>query len=228
MIALIILVILAITALVVVRAIKLQEEKERDRRLNQRKIKVQADFLTEVINSVEPLTPTKLIIKLLNDEIIKLLKGISALDKIPQPYLVSSIERAQARSDELASDDSQNKTNYMKENATQIKYAQLQLKEAIRALHRIHQKNIITDAELEAFEKELLWSHLMVSVMSYIGQGQEFILLDDQTTAQNYFKKAQELLTQSTHADPRRVKMIDELTDMIEGTRDVISEHLLN
>lgn len=228
MLALILFLIASIATLAVISFLTRTEEKERIRRQSQRKMKIQAESMIEIINCLEQITPTRMIPKLINDEVINLLTAISQLDKSPPPHLLSTIERAQLRSKELMNSQNKTKISYHKESDSQIKYAQFQLGEGVKVLRQLHTKSIITDSELSTYESELSWASLMVGLASQIAQGQEFAALGDNSTAQEYFKKAQQILLQSVHQDSRRQSMIKELDEMIAGTRRAMSKHLLS
>jgi hypothetical protein len=101
------------------------------------------------------------------------------------------------------------------------------LGEAAKLLRSITAQGKITDTELEIYTSELSWAYLMVSVASFIAQGYKFSALGDRFTAQGYYQKAQTMLMESMHPDPRRVRMIKELSEVIEGSRKNLSRDLL-
>src|SRR5690606_4134095 len=80
--------------------------------------------------------------------------------------------------------------------------------------------------ELETYLSELRWAYLMVSVMSYIAQGEKSQGISDRFSAQAFYRKAQQLLMESMHQDPRRLKMIKEISEIVDGDRVSLSQEL--
>jgi hypothetical protein len=81
----------------------------------------------------------------------------------------------------------------------------------------------ISEAELDVYLGDLHWARLMVSVMSYIGQGDKRMAISDRFSAQAFYRKGQQLLMESLHPDPRRLRLIKELGEMIDGSRETLS-----
>jgi len=227
MVVLIVLVVLALIALVVVSAINRKQEQEHIRRTAQRKLKIQVDAIIDVVNCLEQTVPNYLIAKYINDETIGLLQQILALETGSKTHIESSIRHAMLRSEDFANAKGYAKATYQKDSDAQITQAQVQLSEAVKILRHICAQGRLTDTELEVFTSELSWAFLMVSVASFIAQGYKFAALADRFSAQGYFQKAQALLMESMHPDPRRVRMIRELSEIVEGSRKTISRDLL-
>ena len=231
MLVVIILLLLIVIALFIVNAINRIEEKERIRRQSQRKLTVQADSLIDTVNALEQMVPNKMIAKVINDEAIKILKEAMTLEKGPtpnNPHLESSIQQAQLHSDVLAASASDAKAHYQQETDAQITYAQSELKEALNILRQFCFENIITDEEFTLYEADLSWAILMVNVTSCISQGQRMLAMGDRFVSKSLLQKAQNLLTESSHPDPRRVAMIAEVSEIIDGKREAMSPHLLS
>jgi len=227
MVVLIVLVTLALIALVIVSAINRKQEQEQARRMAQRKLKIQVEAIVDVVNCLEQTVPNLLIAKYINDETIGLLQQILALETGSKSHIESSIRHAMVRSEDLASGKGYANATYQKDSDAQITQAQVQLSEAVKILRHICAQGRLTDTELEAFTSELSWAFLMVSVASFIAQGYKFAALEDRFSAQGYFQKAQGLLMESLHPDPRRVRIIRELSEIVEGSRKTISRDLL-
>jgi len=232
MLAVIIFLLLAVISLFIVNAINGIQEKERIRRQSQRKLTVHADSLINTVNALEQMVPNKMIAKVINDEAIKILKEALALEKGPSPHtthLESSIQQAQLHSDVLAAANASDiKANYQQETDAQITYAQSELKEALNILRQFSFENIITDDEFTIYETDLLWAILMVNVTSCIGQGQRMLAMGDRFVSKSLLQKAHNLLAESSLPDPRRVAMIAEVDEIIEGKREAMSPHLLH
>lgn len=227
MIVLTVLVILALIALAIVSIVNNIQEKEQQRRLQQRKLKVQAESLSDLVTCLEQTVPNRMIAKYINDEIILLLQHILRLETAPAPHIENSIHHAQLRSEELISAKHHTVTSYQKDSDVQITQTQLQLDDAGKVIRHLCAQGKISGSETELIMSELSWAYLMTSVASYIGQGYKFTALQDRFSAQSFYQKGQNLLMESMHPDPRRLRMIKELGEVIEGSRKTISRDLL-
>jgi biopolymer transport protein ExbB/TolQ len=227
MAVLIVLIVLALVALIIVSAINRKQEQEQARRMQQRKLKLKFDAIVDLVNCLEQTLPNHMVAKLINDETISVLQKILELETGSKTHIENSIRHALIRSDELASGKSYASASYQKDSDAQITRTQEQLGETAIMLRHICAQGKISDVELEVYTSELSWAFLMVSVASFIAQGLKFSSLQDRFSAQNYYQKAQNLLMESLHPDPRRVRMIKELSEIIEGSRTSMSRDLL-
>jgi hypothetical protein len=226
MAVLIVLIILALAALIIVSIINRKQEQEQARRMQQRKLKLQADAIIDIVNCLEQTIPNHLMLKYIFDESILLLQQILKLETGSKNHIENNIRHAFARSEALASSKYGN-ASYQKDSDAQIAHIQVQLNEATAILRHICVQGKISDLELEAFIQELSWAFLMVSVASLIAQGYKFSALEERFSAQGYYQKARNLLMESQHTDPRRVRMIKELSELIDGARKTMSWDLM-
>ncbi len=227
MMVLIGLVVLALVALFVVTAVNRKQELENARRAKQRKLRLQVEAIVDVVNCLEQTVPNQMIAKHINDETIGLLQQILILETGPKNHIESSIRHAMLRSEDLASAKTYANASYQKDSDALITQTQVQLSEAVKILRHICAQGKISDVELETYTSELSWAFLMVSVASFIAQGYKFSALEDRFSAQGYYQKAQGLLMESMHPNPKRVRMIKELSEIIEGARKTMSRDLL-
>ena len=227
MAVLIVLIVLALAALCIVSVINRKHEQQQARRMQQRKLKLQADAIVDLVNCLEQTIPNRMIAKYINDESIGLLEQILRLETGSTTHIENSIRHAQMRSDELASAKNYASASYQKDSDAQITHTQEQLSEAALRLRHVCAQGKFSDTELEVFTSELSWGFLMVSVASFIAQGLKLSSLQDRFSAKNYYQKAQNLLMESMHPDPRRMRMIKELSEIIEGSRTTMSRDLL-
>lgn len=221
------LIIMAFVALIVVSFINRTQEKENFRRLQQRKYKIQAEALADVVTCLEQTLPDLLIPKLINDEVVERWQQVIALETGSRTHLEASIRHTQLRSEDFEAGNRYVIPSYQKDSDAQIAQTQVQLSEAGRILRHLCASGKISDAELEAHLLELGWAYLMVSVASYIGQGYKFSAMHDRFSAQGFYRKAQQLLMESLHPDPRRLRMIKELSELVDGSRASISRDLI-
>ena len=227
MAVLIVLIVFALLALFIVSAINRKQEQEQARRLQQRKLKLQVDAIVNVVTCLEQTIPNPMIAKYINDESITLLQKILALETGAKTHIENSIRHAMSRSDDLIAAKSYPNASYQKDSDAQITHTQLQLGEAAVIIRHIGAHGKLSEAELEAFTSELSWAFLMVSVASLVAQGLKFSTLEDRFSAQSFYQKAQNLLLESLHPDPRRTRMIKELSELIEGSRKNMSRDLM-
>jgi len=227
MVVLIVLIALALVALVIVSAINRKQEREQARRMQQRKLKIQAEALVDIVNCLEQTLPNPAMAKYINDETVNLLQQILALETGTKTHIENSIRHALLRSEDLAGGKHPPGASYQKDSDAQITQTQLHLDEAVKILRHLCVQGKFSDTELEAYTSELSWAYLMVSVASFIAQGYKFSALQDRFSAQSYYQKAQSLLMESVHPNPRRVRMIKELSEIMEGSRRTMSRDLL-
>ena len=220
------LLLLMMIALLVVGGINRLQQQERLRRLQQRHIRLQAEELSEVVFCLEQTVPNRLIAKLFNDVVITLLQNILRLETKNTEHIETAIQKAEAHSNMLANPKEALPTSYQKESDAQIAKAQLHLMEAINLLPQLTAQGRISEVEMEVYLTELRWAHLMVAVMSYIGQGDKSMAISDRFSAQAFYRKAQHLLMESLQQDPRRLRLIKELSEMIDGSRPSLSRDL--
>ncbi len=218
---------LALIALIVVSGINRKQEQEQLRRMHQRKLKLKVDAIADIVNCLEQTLPNNLIAKYINDETLNLLQQIANLETGSKAHIENSLRHANARSEELANNRVNIHSSYQKDSDAQITHTQVQLGETATLLRHICAQGKISDQELETFTAELSWAFLMVSVTSFIAQGYKFSHLGDRFSAQGYYQKAQQLLMESLHQDPRRIRMIKELSELIDGSREAMSKDLM-
>lgn len=223
---LVILCTLAIGSLITVSAINQRELKAKHIRQKLGQLKMRVDDLEELVINLDQLVETRAIPKIINDEVIDMVSAMLELDTSAR-YLEATLINARKRAEELSDDGLKRDISRLKESDAQIAKSQHMLNEAGRVLRNQRSQGRITLAELETFISELSWVHLMVNVISYIGQGHKAINRGDFLSAQAFYKKAQQNLIQSPHADPRRHRMIKELGEILNNRRKSISLDLM-
>ena len=227
MYALIVLIVLAVIALIVVSGINRAQEKERVRRFKQRKLRIRADALIDVLATLEQTLPNALIARYINDEIVLLCRQILELENGPNPRAEASLRASIQHSNDLASGQVTGQARYQKDSDAQIAQTLTHLNEVGAVLRHLCAQGKLNTDVLDGFLNELSWAHLMVSVQSYIGQGYKFSALQDRLSAHNYYQRAHTMLLESLHTDPRRLRMIKELSEMLEGSRKSMSVDLM-
>ncbi len=222
----VILVFLMLITLFSVSVINRIQQRQRQHRLQQRRLRVQAEELTEVVNCLEQTLPNRAITKHINDMIIALQQQMRALEDKNPEHIEAAIRKSEIYSEELLNPKNRQSISYQRESDAQIAKTQLHLNEAMHLVMQLAAQGTINEVELDVYLAELRWAYLMVSVMSYIGQGDKSLSISDRFSAQAFYRKAQQLLMESMHQDPRRIKMIKELSEMIDGGRVSLSRDL--
>jgi hypothetical protein len=222
----VILVFLMLVTLSGVSVINRIQQRQRQRRLQQRRLRVQVEELTEIVSCLEQTLPNRTITKHINDMIIDLQQQMLVLEEKNHEHIEAAILKSELYSEELLNPKNRQSINYQRESDAQIAKTQLYLNEAMHLVMQLAAQGTINEVELDAYLVELRWAYLMVSVMSYIGQGDKSMAISDRFSAQAFYRKAQQLLMESMHQDPRRIKMIKELSEMVDGDRVGLSRDL--
>lgn len=222
----VILVFLMLITLFAVSVIGRIQQRQRLRRLQQRRLRIQAEELIEVVACLEQTLPNRAITKHINDMIIALQQQMLALEDNHPEHIETAIQKSELYSEELINPKNRQSISYQRESDAQIAKTQLHINETMHLITQLAAQGTINEIELDAYLVELRWAYLMVSVMSYIGQGDKSMAISDRFSAQAFYRKAQQLLMESMHQDPRRLKMIKELSEMVDGGRVGLSRDL--
>ncbi len=217
---------LAICSLVAVSIANEKERRVKAIRHQLRTLKRRVELLEELVIEVDLLVESRDITKHINDEIINLLDSMLQLDSRAS-YLYASLANAENRGTAFSSHSTPKTLKRLQENDADIAKARLYLTEAGRTLK--HQQNTgkITLEEVQRLLQELNWAYLMVEVITHIAQGHRAINRNDTPHAHGFYKRAQNALLQSTHPDLRRLSMIDEINEILKGTRSALSFDLM-
>ncbi len=219
----VILVFLMLMTLFAVSVLHRIQQRQRQRRLEQRRLRIQVEELTDVVNCLEQTLPNRVITKHINDMIITLQHQMLALEDNNREHLEAAILKSEHYSEELLNPKNRQGISYQRDSDAQIAKTQLHINEAMNLIVQLAAQGTINEVELGAYQTELRWAYLMVSVMSYIGQGDKSVAISDRLA---FYRKAQHLLMESMHQDPRRLQMIKELSEMIDGERVGLSSAL--
>jgi hypothetical protein len=222
----IILFILMLGALAFVGLLDRKQRRESMRRLEQRRLRLQVEELGDLVACLENTIPNRAIARAFNQRMIEHLKILLSLEKNNKSYIEAALHKAEAHSARLKNPDERWHISYQRDSDAQISQTQTHISNAIDLLPQVAAQGLINETELASFTQELRWGHLMVQVMSFIGQGNKSITISDRFTAHSYYRKAQQHLLESLHQDPRRLQMIKELSQMIDGSRNSLSHEL--
>ena len=224
-----ILVILCVLTLLSLGVVRLVNERERRRSLLKQRMNIlrrRAQRLEELTIEVDQLLESRTIARLLNDEILRLVDRMSEF--APDAAYLEALQRsAHARSDTLADEGMPVVLDRLKESDLQIARARKNLSDTTAALRGLQSRNVIGVEELSEFRQQLGWAALMVEALSLIGQGHKAHRRNNIMAAHAFYKKAQQSLMKSAHSDPRRQRMIRELSEILSGKRYALSEDLM-
>ncbi len=229
MTALAYLVLFCVLAMFSLVAVSIANERDRRSRLIRSKLKGlkrKVDELEELVIEVEMMVESRAIAKLINDEIIDMLHAMIKLDTSAS-YLHASLANAEKRGADLADESLPHTIDRMRESDSKIARGQHFLTEAGRVLKHQHAVGHISLEENNLFLSQLNWAFLMVDVISHIGQGHKAINRSDILSGHAFYKRAQQTLAQSAHSDPRRHRMIKELSEILNNRRKSLSRDLM-
>jgi hypothetical protein len=227
MISIVILSVLLVLTLIMVNLINKAQERRRARRLQQRRLRLHVSNLEEVLVCLEQTLPNQLISKHINDEILDSLQKILSLENDNTDQIETSLRNVEARGEELTGSREQRSTSFRKDSDVQIAQSRFYINEAGGVLRRRYSQGHIPEEELEIYLSELGWAHLMVSVISLISQGNKATARGDLFSSHAFYQRAQHQLLESSHPEPKRMRMIRELSELMAGARDLLSEDLV-
>lgn len=219
---------LMVAGLIIVSVIHEKQKKEQLRRLQQRRLRIQIDELNEVLSCVEQTVGDKNLAKKINDLILGLLHAMRHLETKPAPYIDNALQKVLAHNRELENPQLQLRIRYERESDAQINKTQHQLVETISLLSNLTSQGRLSESEYESFQQQVRWAHLMVGVMSFVAQGNKSLAVSDRVTAQAFYQRALHQLMESPHPNPKRLALIREINEMLEGNRVRLSEHLIS
>lgn len=227
MLLLFILVLVMIVALVLMSFANRAQQRERAKRQRQRQLRLQIELMEEVLDCLlKTLTNTD-VAKHINTEIVNLLEEVLELEQHNQAHFETLLTNCRARGEALDNSESRANVSLLRESDLQIAQTQDYLSQAAQLLRNQQQQGKLSSEELSAYLKDLSWANLMVGVVTFIGQGYRASGRGDIFTATGFYKKAQNALIKSMHTDPRRMRLIKELGEIIAGTRKTLSEDLV-
>lgn len=218
--------ILIVFSLVVVSFANRVQTRNRMVRQKAFQIKRRIDDLEEVCSSIEPLLESVLIPRLINEEVLDLIRSLQQLD----PNMSSlDVKRANAQeiAHNLASGQRTQPLYRVQPSDAAIARNKYYLTEAARVVRRHQAIGRLDAAELDTNIRELSWAHLMTEVISYITQGHKAVNRNDPMAAYGFYRRAQNVLITASVRDDRRHRFIKEISDMLEGKRLAISTELM-
>lgn len=218
---------LAIIALSLIVVSFVNRVQTRNRLIRQKcfQLKRRIDDLEELCSCIEPLLESVLIPRLINEEILDLIRSLEQLDSDAGV----SVKRATAEeSGKILGTGQRTQVLYrVQPNDAAVARKKALLTEAARVVRRHQALGRLDASELDAYIRELSWAHLMVEVVTQVTQGHRAVNRSDPVAAYAFYRKAQNALMQANLNDNRRHRFIKEINDMLAGERLSISEELM-
>ncbi|WP_020210396.1 hypothetical protein [Gilvimarinus chinensis] len=154
-----------------------------------------------------------------------LLKALLDTEHPPSNKLVQArLDKAETELQQLSSGLIERRLDRLCHSDTEIKVQQAKLANALRFIHKRQTREQLTIDQALEHSNQIEWARLMISVLSMVGAGYLARENDQQISAFNYFRKAQELLQASQHPDPRRLALIRELSELMQQPGMHLSE----
>lgn len=224
--AIIVLIVLSIASLVGVSIVNRQQTKRRVISARIHSLRHRIVELEEVAFGIEPLLDDLESVRYVNEEILAITDTILRLDS--NATYINPIKDAVTISNEKLVNGERNvPLNRALSSDAAIAKHQFYLKEASKIARKQHSQGTIDGATVERIIHELGWVHLMVEVISHIGQGHIATDQSNVIKASGYYKRAQQLLAGNNSSDPRRDQMIRELSEILTNKRQTISVSLM-
>lgn len=223
---LIILITLAVFSLIVVSIANERERRRKQRSMQVNALKRRLQTLEEVTIEVDGLLESRAIPRVLNEEVINLVEDMRALTP-DAVFLDALLQTAEARAEVLSDESLPSHIDRVRNSDLQIAKAKKQLEETASALRSLRSNNRISVEELNDFLSQLTWATLMVDVLSLVSQAQQASGRSDVLSSHAFYKKAQHTLMKSGHPDPRRHRIIKEITEILSNRRDHLSNDLM-
>jgi len=218
---------LMVIGLIIVSLIHEKQKKQQKLGLQQRRLRVQVEELYEILSCIEQTVGDKNLAKKINELILGFLQSMRRLTNKPAPYIDAAIQKAAAHNLELENPQLHFRVRYERESDAQINKTQQHLMDTIGILSNLTEQGRLPEAEFESYQNQLRWAHLMVAVMSFVAQGNKCLSINDRVTAQAFYQRALHQLMESPHPNPKRLGLIREINEMLEGNRNGLSENLI-
>lgn len=224
--AIVIFLLVAFAALLCVSFIN--SRQTRARLINQKlsQLKRRVGDLEELSVALEALTGSTKLARVVLEDTIDTLNGMLQLDPNSQTLQLSRNTAEQRLRDLSAPEYKCNLYRLMNSDAA-IARSQFHLNEAGRIVRKRQASGLVEVPEMNTYLQELSWAHLMVTVVSYVGQGHKAVRNGDVLKAYAFYRKAQQAAMGSTLPDERRHTIIKEVSEILGNKRKSLSTDLM-
>lgn len=217
---------LMLFSLITVSLINRLQSRNRLMRQRAQTLRRRITELEELCAAIEPLLESVLIPSLVNAEVIDLIHTVKRLDS-SATHLDVHLEQAQMLARDLNNDRRTQPLYRLMPSDAAIAKNKYYLTEAARLVRKRHAQGQLQTAEFDAFLRELIWAHLMVDVISFIGHGHKAIARGEPLVAYSFYRKAQNVLVGASVDDDRRHRFIREIGEILASKRPALSLDLM-
>ena len=112
-------------------------------------------------------------------------------------------------------------------NDAAIAKAQYCLNEAARIIQRRTTSGLIETNTQKKFINDMIWARMMISITSLVAQGHKASDKNNNSKAAAYYKKAMDIAHKTTTYDEKKPELIQELEELIQNKRTILSQHLM-
>jgi hypothetical protein len=201
-------------------------DKKKRTTLRLERMKIRVEELEDVVLILDVICETRIIGKLVNDEIINSYELMLQISP-DAGYLKAGLSNAQIRSNDLSDELAPRSIYRACKSDAQIARYIAYLHETLQILRKQHTEGKISSEEIQVFTLEIEWLELQVKVISSVVQGHKSYTKQDILGANAFYKKAQKDLLGSSHPDARRQKMISQMADILHGHRKSLDEEFM-
>lgn len=223
---LIILIFTTFLSLILVSIANVREKRRRTQRQKLNSLKGQVIRLEQLATTLDGLLENPSLIRYFNVLILENIDKMKSISAIPINF-EAIYQATLARAEALEEQEWSSHLDRLKESDSQIAKSLKNIEEAAILIKRQSAAKKINGAQMNLFLKQLSWAHLMVGVISFVGQGHKAVHKKNILSAHAFYKKAQQLLLNSSNPDQRRHAFIKQLSELIAGNRRAISNDLM-
>lgn len=217
------LIVIALVALVGVNTINLRQQQLKQLARQREQLYNRLDSLEEALEACLQTVENTATCSELAREKCALLQALLDTEQHPSEPLKTRLNKAEAELQQLSSGLAERQLNRLCHSDSEIKMLQGKLAYALRSIQKRQARDQLTVDRALEHTNQIEWARLMVSVLSLVGAGYLARENDQQISAINYFRKAQELLQGSQLPDPRRLPLIRELSQLMQHTTMYLS-----
>ena len=182
--------------------------------------------LEEMTAELEPLLESTAIPRLMNEEIIDIIRAVQTLSP-DNHFTDANLACAMERRENFA-DPSKKAPLYRIQNSdAAVVRCHYVINEAARIVRLRQAKGDMEVVEMEHYLSDLVWASLMVSVMTFIGQGHKAINRGDALRAYAFYRKAQQMAISNNHPHEHRHKIIMQIGEIMSNKRKSLTTDLM-
>lgn len=216
-----------ILALGIVSMANRVQTRNRVIRLKTQRLRARMVELEDICLSISPLLDTPSVPKLINEEVIDLIRSMIQLDNEASTLLEANLENALNLEKVFDSGQTALPMDRIQPSDAAIAKQQYYLSEAGKIVRRHHSLARIQDAEMNAHIQELSWAHLMVGVVAHVAQGHQGVNRNDPMVAFGHYRNAQAILINANQNDEKGHRWVREIRELMTGERFTISTDLM-